>query len=82
MHWSRKWQPTPVFLLTKSHRQRSPVGYSPWGRRVGHNLVTKQQQKARITAFSVLPAGAHTKRIQGESQQESEPSLFMDRYPH
>ena len=42
--WKRKWQPTLVFL--KSHRQRSLAGYSPWGcKRVGHNLVTKQQQQ-------------------------------------
>jgi len=26
----RKWQPTPVFLLGKSHRQKSVAGYSPW----------------------------------------------------
>ena len=24
-------QPTPVFLLGESHRQRSLVGYGPWG---------------------------------------------------
>ena len=29
--WGRKWQPTPVFLLGKSHVQRSLVGCSPWG---------------------------------------------------
>ena len=29
--WRRKWQPTTVFLLGKSHGQRSLVGYSPWG---------------------------------------------------
>ena len=29
--WSRKWQPTPVFLPGKSYQQRSLVGYSPWG---------------------------------------------------
>ena len=29
--WSRKWQPTPVFLPQESHGQRSLVGYSPWG---------------------------------------------------
>ena len=29
--WRRKWQPTAVFLPGKSHGQRSPVGYSPWG---------------------------------------------------
>ena len=29
--WSRKWQPTPIFLPGKFHGQRSLVGYSPWG---------------------------------------------------
>ena len=28
--WSRKWQPTLVFLAGESHGQRSLVGYSPW----------------------------------------------------
>ena len=27
--WSRKWQPTPVFLPGKFHRQRSLADYSP-----------------------------------------------------
>ena len=27
----RQWHPTPVLLPGKSHRQRSPVGCSPWG---------------------------------------------------
>ena len=27
----RKWQPTLVFLLGKSHGQRSLAGYSLWG---------------------------------------------------
>ena len=27
--WRKKWQPMPVFLPRKSHRQRSLVGYSP-----------------------------------------------------
>ena len=29
----KEWQPTPVLLLGKSHGQRSPVGYTPWGRK-------------------------------------------------
>ena len=34
------------FLPGKSHEHRSLVGYSPWGhKRVGHDLVTKQQQQ-------------------------------------
>ena len=31
MPWRRKWQPTPVFLPGEFHRQRSLVGYNPWG---------------------------------------------------
>ena len=27
------WQPNPVLLPGKLHGQRSPVGYSPWGRK-------------------------------------------------
>ena len=43
--WRRQWQPTPVFLPEKSHRQRSLAGYSPWGRkRVRHDLATKPPQ--------------------------------------
>ena len=29
--WSRKWQPTPVFLPGEFYGQRSLVGYNPWG---------------------------------------------------
>ena len=31
--WRRPWQPTPVFLLGKSHGQRSLAGCGPWGHR-------------------------------------------------
>ena len=42
--WRRAWQPTSVFVPGESHGQRSLVGYSPWGhKKIGHNLVTKQQ---------------------------------------
>ena len=41
-----KWQPTPVFLPGKPHGQRGLVGYTPPGqKRVGHDLVTKQQKQ-------------------------------------
>ena len=39
--WRRKWQPSQVFLPWKSHEHRSLGGYSPWGCRVGHDLVTE-----------------------------------------
>ena len=29
--WRREWLPTPVFLPGEFYRQRSLVGYSPWG---------------------------------------------------
>ena len=29
--WRSKWQLTPVFLLGKSHGERSLAGYIPWG---------------------------------------------------
>ena len=29
--WSRKWQPTPVFLPGKFREQKSLVCCSPWG---------------------------------------------------
>ena len=48
--WRRKWQPTPVVLPGKSHGQRSLVGYSSWGLRVRHDLVTKQQHNGGLTS--------------------------------
>ena len=42
--WTRKWQPTPIFLPRKSHGQRSLAAYSLRDhKRVGHDLVSKQQ---------------------------------------
>ena len=41
--WSRKWQPTPVFLPGKFHGQRSLVGYSPWGCRESDDLAMKRE---------------------------------------
>ena len=32
MHWSRKWQPTPVFLPGESQGQGSLLGFHLWGR--------------------------------------------------
>ena len=33
-----KWQPTPEFLLGKSHGQRSLVSYGPWGHKSQRQL--------------------------------------------
>lgn len=53
-----KWQPTPAILLAKSHRQKSTASYSPWSRKIGHNLVTKQQH-LYITFFSFFVPVCH-----------------------
>ena len=45
----RKWQPTPVFLPGKSHRQRSLVGYSPWDPK--ESDTTEQLTLSLLTAF-------------------------------
>ena len=47
--WQRKWQPTPVFLPGKSHGPRSLAGYSPWGRRVGHDWATSLWRSAGLS---------------------------------
>ena len=46
--WSRKWQPTPVFLPGKLHGQESLAGYSPWGRR---EADTKEREHAGNTSL-------------------------------
>ena len=50
--WRRKWQPTPVFLPGKSHGQKNLADYSLRGhQRVGHDLVTKQQQAVQMSLW-------------------------------
>ena len=45
----RKWQPTPIFLLGRSHGQRNLVGCSPWGHKeLDATEVTWQQQRWSI----------------------------------
>ena len=38
--WRRKWQPTPVFLLWKSHGQRNLASCSPWGGKESDRIET------------------------------------------
>ena len=50
--FERKGQPTPVFLLGKSHGQRNLVSYSPWGHKesgtVEHTRTTPIQNYTPI----------------------------------
>ena len=47
--WKRSWQPTPVFLLWKSHGQRSLVGYGQWGHKESNTI----QQLSMHTCISL-----------------------------
>ena len=51
--WKRSWQPTPVFLLWKSHGQRSLVGYSQWGPKESNTI----QQLSMHTCISLPGQG-------------------------
>ena len=60
--WRREWLPTPVFLPRKSHGRRNLEGYSVWGhQRVGHNLMTKQQQTEAFMGKMILWVGSALK---------------------
>ena len=53
--WGKKWQPTPVFLPRDSHGQKSLVGYSPWGHRVGLNWACMcAEEPKKISYLSSL----------------------------
>ena len=47
--WKRAWQPTPVFLPGESHGQKSPAGYSPWGRK--ELDTTEETEHAHIYVY-------------------------------
>ena len=52
----RKWQPTPIFLLGKSHGQRSLSGYSLCGHKESDMTEHKLGIKNAVLYFS-LPGG-------------------------
>ena len=54
-------------LAGKIPCQRSLAGYSPWGRRVGHDLVIKQQQFLRNIRY----------RRSSENQTEEKFTFFL-----
>ena len=50
-----KWQLTPVFLPAETHRQRSLVGYSPWGHK--QSDTTEQLNHHHVSLCPVLGVG-------------------------
>ena len=53
--WRRTWRPTPEFLPGESHGQRSLEGYSPWGRRVGHDWSDSTPMHMSMFPYSTFP---------------------------
>ena len=56
--WSRKWQPTPVFLPGESHGQRSLVGYSPRGHKVSDTTEWLHFHSSSLSSLPVLTDSA------------------------
>ena len=61
MHWRRKWQPTPVFLLGESQGRGSLVGYRLWGRTESDTTEVTQQQQ--LIYSSLLLSGLESQTI-------------------
>ena len=54
----KEWQTTPVFLLENSHRQRSLVGYTPWGCKkldMTQQLNTQARLKVKVLVVQLGP---------------------------
>ena len=52
--WSRKRQPTPVFLHGKIHRQRSLAGYSPWRHKQSYTAKRMSMQTCNLLQECLL----------------------------
>ena len=63
MHWRRKWQPTPVFLLGESQGRVSLMGCHLWRRTESDTPETtyqqQQQQPQDHSAEGPFPHGSH-----------------------
>ena len=79
--WSRKWQPTPVFLPGKFHAQRCLAGCRPWGRREPDTAeqTHSTQPDARYTEGATqLPAGSQQSPASpGRARQGKEALFFL-----
>ena len=57
MHWRRKWQPTPVFLLGESQGWGSLVGCHLWGRTESDRLKQLSSSSFDVLFFVFLVFG-------------------------
>ena len=75
--WRRKWQSAPIFLLGKSHGQRSLAGYSPPGKkRVGHDLATKATATAMYGVVWHFSLPVHLNSLEASIAKAQKASCF------
>ena len=67
MSWSRKWQPTSVFLPGKFHGHRSLTGWSLWGCKESDTI-----ERLRRTRDSMYMIQKRSKRFYNIKSQDSE----------
>ena len=75
--WRRAWQPTPVLLSRESHRQRSLVGYSPWGRKES-DMTEKTQYEVCNTCSLVFHATFKKVKITLRSPVMKDPGPMLE----
>jgi len=69
--WKRKWQPTPVSLPGKPHRQRTLAGYSPWS-------CKESDTTERLSTFPyTCNSGGYRSRRRAELRRMTAPFAFM-----
>jgi len=66
-----EWQPTPIFLPGKSHGQRSLMGYSLWGRRVGDDWSDLAHMCTLIKRLNrgIMKSGMRRKKTEEDVQR-------------
>ena len=69
--WRRTWQPTPVFLLGESHRQRTRLGYGPQSCREGNGTPLQSS-----CLESPMDGGAWWAAVHGVTKSWTWPSNF------
>ena len=73
--WSRKWQPTLIFLPGKSHGQWSLAGYSPLGHR---EMDTLSIHTFNLIGRRELPSSYKLGRIGGRSRRGRQRMRWLD----
>ena len=73
--WSRKWQPTLIFLPGKSHEQWSLAGYSPLGHR---EMDTLSIHTFNLIGRRELPSSYKLGGIGGRSRRGRQRMRWLD----